>query len=207
MTNPSEFKSYFDDEFWKTRPLINILGDGYSFGVGPILPTSWVVCAGYYSEPYAPVGGYPTIFPTIMDCLLWFRWVVLGYSVDSGGDAPADSVELDGVYQEIANFIDQSILAKHASPLDILDTAINRLEKTPEDLPFWIGSVSSIHDYMAKRGNVKQWREALGDERPELVGDEFVMPAELWDDVIQVIDELIDCDGSLREPEDEDAND
>lgn len=194
-----EPKPYFDIDFWKSVELINLLGAG-SFEEGPVQNISWVACCGYWSEPYSPYIGYPVIFSTVSDCLLWLRWVVLGYACSDGDNPPAETVKLTGIYLEIANEIDQALIESVKTSEEILSLAAEKLGREPEGCSFWIGCITTIHDFMDERGTLEQWRCCLEDEGILYKDGEFIMSPEQWNSVKDyLMSELIDCDTHLPE--------
>ncbi|RYG19644.1 hypothetical protein EON82_21210, partial [bacterium] len=44
---------------------------------GPITSDTWIAWGNYTSEMSAPSGGYPFLFATAHDCLLWLKVAVL----------------------------------------------------------------------------------------------------------------------------------
>ena len=194
---------YFNNlEFWKSVELINIFGND-AFENGPCRPTSWVACCGYWSEFMGPACGYPIIFPTVSDCLLWFRRVLLGFTDDNGDCQLAGEVELTGIYKEVTDYIDQNLLEDVLTSEEILNAAVQKLGWEPEEAPFFISKIESIHAYMANIGSVSQWRHCLEDETITFSEDVFILSIETWDKAREcIMVTLIECGRNLPDIDD-----
>ncbi len=98
-----------DVEWWGNIQLSNPLGMPNKFGtfeIEDITQDNWLAFGNFISEWYPPVEGYPIVFPTATDCLMWVRWYLLPYECDNEEYKTGKEVILIGKPKEIAERID-----------------------------------------------------------------------------------------------------
>jgi hypothetical protein len=151
-------------KWWKRQDTV--------FGGGPIATVSvpglisaktWLLSVIAEVGPGAD-GSFCVFFPTITDCLLWFRWQAIPrdkYTLAEGEFTPEEIAENSKFNAALAKKIDKTKPNTDAYKLfKALESDLLGLLRDRE-----LCGHSSIHEYLTKLGSLEAWRRALQSDQ------------------------------------------
>ena len=192
---------YYPVEFWKNRDTLNALFISVLYGERPsprelrryfkdrdwnypLTDKAWIVEAHFRSEFCAAY--YPIAFPSAMDCLLWFRWVLLPAVFDDTEESGArlDKSVMTGEYLDWATQADHAI--EENKPEELLDK-IRGLEIGSFFSGVSFGCSLAISEWLSRQGSTRKWRKALKSNEISRVNHRWRMSDQNWRQVKEMI--------------------
>lgn len=170
--------SFHSEDWWKSQEILNSLAmEDNADCVKRFGPDTWIAWAVYWSEAYPPLWGYPTIFPTATDCLMWLRWYVI--PDESGGQGEvASEVEIAAPeLRYLADLIDgypdgtrsDWVLAEVLGGLRLENLNICKME--------------SIHGYLSSSLTPEEMRFVFADPGINRVRGRWLLADEQWEEL------------------------
>ncbi len=166
------------ETWWINRRIDDVWGVGedpsYKLRFGPDTWLAWVV---YWSESDPPPWGYPVVFPTATDCLMWLRWCVIPGECWAD-DEVASEVEIgDPALQELVDRIggypdgtrSERVLAEVLGGV-----RLQRLD---------ICKVESIHSFFSSTVTLEEARFVFDDPGVNLLRGRWLLAGEHWEEL------------------------